>query len=356
MMKWTLIVLAAILCLSTSLLISPSRAALSPAIGQPAPDFALKDTSGKAHALKDYRGQIVIVGFIATQCPISNAYNERMRAIAEEYKARKVAFLGINSNSTEPVKEIREHAAQNNLRFTILKDDGNKVADIYGAERTPEMYVIDEKGVLRYHGRIDNSQELPRVNRKDLREALNEMLAGKAVGVTEAKAFGCAIKRGNEAASSASGSAPAATASEEAKVMLLKPADFVKLKESGKGSVVVMNFWATWCGPCVAEFPEFIKLDEKYRSKGVKIIGLSADDPPDLKPKVVPFLKEQGAKFDNYVFDMDDPQKMIDAVNKEWSGALPITLVFDRQGKLAYQRYGIIDRDQLVAAIESALK
>jgi len=334
---------------------APSRTGANTtlAIGQPAPDFTLKDLAGKTHALKDYRGQIVVVGFIATECPISNAYNERMRAIADEYKDRHIVFLGINSNDPEKLSQVREHAKKSHLTFPIFKDEGNKVADAYGAVRTPEMFVIDAEGTLRYHGRIDNNPELPRVKRSDLREALNELLAGKPVSIPQANAFGCAIKR---VKASQAAAAPPKASQPETLVALIKPADFPKLKQQAQGKVLIVNFWATWCGPCVAEFPEFVALDAKYRDQGVKIIGISADETADIKSKVIPFVKEAKAKFEIFVQDVDDPQEMIDIVSKEWSGALPATFIFDRQGKLAYSRYGIIDRDQLVAALESALK
>jgi thiol-disulfide isomerase/thioredoxin len=137
----------------------------------------------------------------------------------------------------------------------------------------------------------------------------------------------------------------------------LKPADFNKFKDAAKGKVLVINFWATWCGPCVAEFPEFVALDSKYRSKGVKIVGITVDDPSDVTPKVIPFIKKHKVKFDILLQDTDDPQEMIDMVNKEWpGGVLPATFVYDKQGNLAYSRFGIIDRDLLVAEIEKALK
>ncbi len=331
-----------------------AQAAEKPALGRQAPDFSLKDLSGKTHSLNTYRGRITIVAFIATECPISNDYNGRMREIANEYSQRNVAFLGINSNFTESVEQIKAHAAKNNLGFTILKDAENKVADAYGAERTPEIFVLDEKGVLRYHGRVDNSRDVRRVNRRDLREALNELLAGKPVSVAEGKSFGCLIKRvqnSKEVLASA-----AQEKSFEPKIGTLKPVDFQKFKNSAQGKVLVINFWATWCGPCVAEFPEFVMLDKKYRDLGVKFVGISADEMTDLKTKVIPFIKEQRAMFDILIQDTDDPQEMIDAVNKDWPGTLPATFVFDKQGKPVFVKFGIIDREELVGVIEKALK
>src|SRR5262249_14181931 len=163
------------------------------------PEFTLADLNGKTHSLKDYRGKTVVVSFISARCPISNAYKDRIRAFADEYAKRDVAFLAINSSADESANEIREHAGKNNFAFTILKDEGNVVADAYAAERTPKVYVIDGEGVLRYQGRIDNSQNPRMVKRNDLREALNEMLAGKPVSVAETKALGCMIKRVQDA-------------------------------------------------------------------------------------------------------------------------------------------------------------
>ncbi|MGE0128212.1 MAG: redoxin domain-containing protein [Blastocatellales bacterium] len=324
------------------------------AIGNPAPDFALTDLNGKSHSLKDYRGKSVIVIFISARCPISKAYNDRIRAVADEYTKRGVAFLGVNANTDESPEEMRAYAAKNNLNFTILKDKGNVVADAYAAERTPKVYVIDGEGVLRYQGRIDNSQNPRMVKRNDLREALNELLAGKPVSIADTKALGCLIKRVQDTKA-----APATVTQAkniEPKVAALKPADFAKFKDSAKGKVLVINFWATWCGPCVAEFPEFVMLDAKYRDKGVKFVGITADDPADVQPKVIPFIKKQRVMFDIVLQDTDDPQEMMDQINKDWSGVLPATFVYDKQGNLAYSRFGIIDRDLLVAEIEKALK
>jgi peroxiredoxin len=333
---------------------SDKNAITAVAIGKTAPDFTLKDLNGQTHSLKSFRGRITVVAFISTQCPISNNYNERMRTIAQDYNKENVAFVGINSNFTESRAEIKSHAGKNKLAFPILKDEGNKVADAFGALRTPEIFVIDPEGAIRYHGRIDNSRDLRRVNRQDLREALNEMLAGKSPSVSEGKAFGCLIKRVQNKKNVRA--AEKQTKNFEPKIGRIKPVDYNKFKDSVKGKVLIVNFWATYCGPCVVEFPEFVMIDQKYREKGVKMVAISADEIADVKPKVIPFIKEQNARFDVLVQETDDPQEMIDVVDKNWQGVLPATFVYDKQGNKILTRYGIIDREQLVGAIEKALK
>ncbi|MBL8203190.1 MAG: redoxin domain-containing protein [Blastocatellia bacterium] len=322
-------------------------------VGQAAPDFALKDTTGKAHSLKAYRGQTVVIGFVGTKCPIANAYITRMNGIAAEYKARNVVFLGINSNVNEPLKLVKEHAAKSKYVFSILKDNSHVIADAYGAMVTPEMYIIDGQGVLRYHGRVDNASDEKRVERHDLRVALDEMLAGKPISKPDLKAFGCVIKRANEKAMAMSQKSAPAT---ESPVALLKPADFHKLKADSQGKVLLINFWATWCAPCVAEFPEFVMIDKTYRAKGVRMVSISTDDKSDLEGAVIPFLKKQKAEFESFLSDSDDPQELIDVVDKNWSGALPATFVFDKQGKLVFTKYGIIDREELLKTLDNALK
>ena len=139
-------------------------------------------------------------------------------------------------------------------------------------------------------------------------------------------------------------------------IALMKLPDVAKLREQARGKVLVINFWATWCHGCVSEFPEFVALDNQYREKGVKIVGISLDNPADLSSKVVPFIKKSGANFDIRVPDMDDPQPIIDALTPEWTGAMPVTLIFDQTGALAYKHFGVIDREQVVDVLERLLK
>jgi peroxiredoxin len=134
--------------------------------------------------------------FIATKCPYSNAYNDRMKKMADEYAAKGVQFVGINSNVSEPADEVQKQRQGARLRVPLMKDPGNKVADMYDARRTPEVFVVDAQGKVRYHGRIDeNYEDASKVTSPDLRNALDALLAGQQVKNTETKAFGCTIKR-----------------------------------------------------------------------------------------------------------------------------------------------------------------
>lgn len=186
----------AILTLAVLCLASAAAVAEAPAIGEAAPDFQLTTLDGKpfslASAAKAHKA--VVIMFVSTQCPYSNAYNEKMRDMANAYASKGVLFVGINSNKTEDAAKAVAHAKANGHTFPIMKDPSNKVADRYDAQRTPEVYVVDSTGKLRYHGRITENHE-DASSSPDLKNALDSLLTGKTVVKTVTKAFGCTIKR-----------------------------------------------------------------------------------------------------------------------------------------------------------------
>lgn len=189
--------LSAIIFLVTSVL-TINTLALVPTGIDKAENFKLKDYNGKEYQLKDFKNsKAIVIIFIATQCPVSNAYNSRMEKIYEEYKNKGIAFIGINSNKQESSEEIKEHAKKNNLNFIILKDEKNIVADKFNASVTPEVFILSSNFDILYHGRIDDSRKEDEVKGHDLKNALDEILANKKVSVPETKAFGCTIKRIN---------------------------------------------------------------------------------------------------------------------------------------------------------------
>lgn len=173
--------------------------AASLAVGAIAPDFNLMGTDGKDHGLKaslaKYEG--AVVGFVAVKCPFSNAYNERYNKLVEALgmKPKKLIFLALNSNQTESFEEVKAHADSNKFKFPVLKDEGSRVADAYGAEKTPEVFLVSKEMKILYKGRIDDDSEGKNVKRNDLLVAVDEALAGKKVSVSRTQAFGCSIKR-----------------------------------------------------------------------------------------------------------------------------------------------------------------
>ena len=166
------------------------------AVGDKLAPFKMKDATGQEQDLAALMGKkAVVLMFMATQCPVSNAYNERMATFARDYAAKGVAFIGINANKQEPPAEIVQHAKMHAFGFPILKDEKNVKADELGAQVTPEAYVFDPAWTLRYHGRIDDDRSGKAVTSRDLAKAVDAILAGQDVAVKETKAFGCTIKR-----------------------------------------------------------------------------------------------------------------------------------------------------------------
>jgi peroxiredoxin len=200
-MKKLAILLAFVLLIAGVVAATSARAVegeipAAPAIGATIEDFTLPDSAGQEHSLKSLAGKKgTVLLFIAVQCPVSNAYNERMEKLAQDYKAKGIAVIGINSNVKEDADAVRGHAAENKLTFPILKDPANKIADKLGATVTPEAYFLDAGNKLLYHGRIDNSRNGDNIEATDLRNAIDATLAGKPIEKTEARAFGCTIKR-----------------------------------------------------------------------------------------------------------------------------------------------------------------
>ncbi len=194
------LLLALILILAGIALAESSTAAFdvpaAPAIGATIGDFSLPDADGKErtlNSLKGTNGSVLI--FVSVQCPVSNAYNDRMEKLAQDYKAKGITVIGVNSNVAEAADAVKSHALANKLSFPIVKDAGNKIADRLGATVTPEAYFLDASNKLIYHGRIDNSRNGESVTSSELREAMDSTLAGKPVKTTTANAFGCSIKR-----------------------------------------------------------------------------------------------------------------------------------------------------------------
>jgi peroxiredoxin len=164
-------------------------------VGSPISDFSLTALGSSRTHFSDLKGPVTVITFISVQCPVSNAYNERMNAIYKDYSAKGVKFVFVNANRTEPGPDVAAHARSNQFGFAVYKDENNVVADKFGATVTPESYVIDSSGVIRYHGSIDDSQNISKVRTQRLRNALDAVLAGKEPPQTETKAFGCTIKR-----------------------------------------------------------------------------------------------------------------------------------------------------------------
>ncbi len=185
--------------LTAALLVTAAAFAQDFKLGSKVTGFTVANLDGKPVDFAALKGDVTVVMFIATQCPISNDYNDRMRALYNDYSAKGVKFIFINANASEPAAEVREHARQHNFPFQVYKDQGNAVADRFDAQVTPEAYVIDSSGTVRYHGYIDDSRNAARIQKQGLRMALDAVMAGKPVETAETKAFGCTIKRGKKA-------------------------------------------------------------------------------------------------------------------------------------------------------------
>lgn len=169
-------------------------------LGDKVHDFKLKDPDGKEYKLSDAlsKSNYIVVMFWSVQCPFVQAYTDRINTLANEYSSKGITFWAVNANSTESMNEVKAHAREKGYPFPVLKDANNVVADMLGATRTPEVFLIDKDREIVYHGRIDDNREEDKVTTSDLRHALDDVLAGNDVTIKSTKSFGCSIKRTGE--------------------------------------------------------------------------------------------------------------------------------------------------------------
>lgn len=165
-------------------------------IGAPAPDFELPALDGKTCRLSDYKGKIVVLDWWSAECPASKRYDPWFNEMIDRYGKHGVAFLMIDSNAIYDDDEIKRVAKERRVKFPILRDVGNRVADVYGALTTPHLFVVDRAGILAYEGAIDDQTWNIHVPTKNyLTTVLDALVAGKPAPITASTPFGCTIKR-----------------------------------------------------------------------------------------------------------------------------------------------------------------
>ena len=159
-------------------------------------NIQLQETSGATISLQSYSGKVIVLIFWSFKCPVSLAYIDRIEALQRKYRPQGVVFFGVASSTNETPAEIRANLSNLPFSLPVMLDSEGKLADMLGATHTPEVFVLDREGVVRYRGALDNNKRVGEKGRIAYTEnALDSILAGTQVMLSETKPFGCVIKR-----------------------------------------------------------------------------------------------------------------------------------------------------------------
>jgi thiol-disulfide isomerase/thioredoxin len=312
-------------------------------LGAPAPEFDLPD----ARAL--------VVVFTCNHCPTAQNYEERLNQLVADYQSKGVALVAISPNAPQAVRldelgwsdlgdtfaEMKLRAQERKFRFPYLyAGDAEAVSRAYGPVATPHVFLFDAARRLRYVGAIDDSERAQPVKKHYLRDALDALLAGKEPPVTQTKVVGCSVKWSTK-------EAQVQTYLEKlaAEPVTLTKADTTVLRElrkNGSGKFRLVNFWATWCAPCVAEFEEFVTVNRMYRHRDFELVTVSLNRPGE-EPQVLEFLQKQQASNRNLLFASDDREPLINAFDPDWQGEVPYTVLLSPEGDVVYSERGSVD-------------
>ena len=332
--------------------------------GAAAPDFNLPDSNGKFVKLSDFKkSAALVIIFTCNHCPTAQAYEERIIQFVDDYREKDVSVVAIMPNSMHSLlleecsysdlddtwESMIIRAGDKKFNFPYLYDGDNHAVSVkYGPTATPHVFVFNKKRELTYQGRLDNSEKPGTANAEDLRTAVDQTLADETVSPSETKVFGCSIKWAWKTEWS-----DKVNKEWEEKTISLEKIDVEGIKDlllNNSGKLRLVNIWATWCGPCVIEYPDLLKLNRMYYTRNFEFISLSADK-PENQDKVLEFLTSRHSAVTNYIFSLDDKYALIEAVDPEWSGTIPYSILVEPGGKVVYSAEGAVDLLELKKAV-----
>ena len=347
-----------VLCFNSSFCFSnPPEDHPTLAIGSKAPSFSLKGVDGKTYTLASFaKYKILVIIFTCNHCPTAQAYEDRVIQLTNDYRSKNVGVVAINPNDPSAIRldelgytdmsdtyaEMKLRAAQKKFNFPYLYDGATQsTAKAYGPVATPHVFIFDSERKLRYQGRIDDVEKPTKTpNSFDTRSAIDELLQNKDVSVKTTKVFGCSIKWAEKENWITKGREE--WAKEPVELEPIDEAGIKELLQNNSGKLRLINIWATWCGPCVVEFPEFVTMNRMYRGRDFEFVSICLDD-LEKKDKALKFLKEKQASNKNYIFNIDNKYAFIEAIDPKWPGALPYTMIVEPGGKIVYAKQNIID-------------
>lgn len=334
-------------------------------IGSEAPDFNLKAVDGKFYSLEDFRtNDLFVILFTCNHCPTAQAYEDKFIAIVNKYSKKNIGFVAISPNSNSALSlaecgysdlddsyESMVIRAQNkNYNFPFLFDgDDHQVSLKYGPQVTPHAFVFDKDRKLVYRGRIDDTEN-PYIEPEsaDLINALDALLLGKDPPVAKTKTFGCSVKWPwkNEWTEQLKKNWD----EEEVSLTSISADQVSELMKNKTDDLILLNVWATWCGPCIIEFPELVKIYRMYSGREFNLVSISVDKMSSID-RANKFLIEKNAAFTNYIYNQEDIYSLIEIVDKEWQGSIPYTLLIKPGGEIVYKANGAINSLEVRKAI-----
>jgi peroxiredoxin len=348
---------AAAAVVATSLHAAPADHPPPLAIGSPAPDFSLPGIDGQTYTLASFKdAKALVVIFTAVHCPTAEVYEGRIKKLVADYQPKGVAFAVIQPNNAKAVRldemgytdlgdsidDMKTRAEHRAFNFPFLYDgEAQDATTKYGPVATPHVFVFDAARTLRYQGRIDSSPREVYAKVADTRRALDAVLAGGTVPVAKTPTVGCSIKWLEKTAST--GAEQDAINKEPVSVTTVDAAGLAALvKNADSGKTRLINFWATWCAPCTAEFPDLQATWRMYRKRPFELVTVAINFPDEVTG-VRKFLDAQHATTRNLLFGTTDPYELMKVVDPDWNGAVPYSMVVAPGGKVLFKGSGTLD-------------
>lgn len=383
--------LCAVVAFATAAFAAENYEAMLPAdahrlsLGDSAPDFKLLGIDGKTYTLADFKASpLLMVVFLSNHCPYSHAAETRLIPLAKEFKDKGLAVVAINPNSPDNVRvdelgwskyndsydEMKLYAKEQGFPFPYLYDGDTQVtAKAYACLATPHVFIFDQQRKLRYVGRVDDSrfEDVSTVKSLDARNAVVELLAGKPVTLAQTPVLGCSTKWGSKKAEIAQVEKRWAT--EPVALEKIDAAGVAALASNTSNRLRLINVWATWCAPCVAEFPELVALSRRMDSRDFELVTISMDD-PKMERQAKAFLEKQQvaplARLKralaaekrtavNFLYTEASTDALVKALDPEWPGPLPHTVLIAPGGKILYRKNGPVDPLELRTKVIEAL-